>query len=607
MDDFQPREYVERCLAGETEAFEPLVRHYQNAAFATALRYVSARVEAQDIVQDALVTAYCRLGQLRDRARFGGWLMHIVANRCRDWLRQRNRQQPLETAAWVGEEAALAEHARQMRRLDLQAAIQGLPEHYRQAVLMYYLSGLSYREIADSMDVPQSTVRGRLQQGRLRLRRLLDPAAQQEEIDMPQIDVSQQVQEVVCQIATRQIKQEISLQDTDHIVFNCAVDGELEIRQADGDQAVLEGTLSSFAPTLEQARQSLDGIAVEADQVDDFLSSGPHEGEVFLGTSEKDGHITAAVAGTGQLWRNYLEGKHMLLGLHQGLQTGDLFPYMENYKLPVALRESLGRATRVTVLRREVEDILLSKAAFTPQLQRIFRPNSVNDGQVHGSVGFASLVLLVPRGKRVTVIKGNKVRACGLQGSISFIVSTCEEVADIEGDVALFDSTLATARNIGGKLSHRDYQYSGMHWSDDGALAHRHERADCRLENIGGPVDIDVGGAQIEALGLQGGGQIYNRYGQTRLHQVEADGAGRTKVETCSGDIRLFLKESRLGQTEITVFTLCGRIEYEALKGRGLHRSNNNEAVMLATHSKIFDADFVLKSESGPVIIEKTI
>ena len=53
MDDFHSENFVERCLAGNAQAFEPLVRYYQNAAFATALGYVRSRVDAQDIVQDA--------------------------------------------------------------------------------------------------------------------------------------------------------------------------------------------------------------------------------------------------------------------------------------------------------------------------------------------------------------------------------------------------------------------------------------------------------------------------------------------------------------------------------------------------------------------------
>ena len=129
MDNFHPEPFVARCLTGNAQAFEPLVRHYQNAAFATALRYVRSQADAQDIVQDAFVAAYCRLGQLRDKGRFGGWLMHIVANRCKGWLRDHARTQPLDSAETALEDSAAAEYAEQMR----------------------HLSGLSYREIAELM------------------------------------------------------------------------------------------------------------------------------------------------------------------------------------------------------------------------------------------------------------------------------------------------------------------------------------------------------------------------------------------------------------------------------------------------------------------------
>ena len=307
MDNFHPENFVERCLAGNAQAFEPLVRRYQNAAFATALRYVRSRVDAQDIVQDAFVAAYCRLGQLRDREHFGRWLMHIVANRCKDWLRDRRRTQPLDSAEMALENAAAAEHADQMRRLELQEAVDLLPEHYRSAVLMYYLSGLSYREIAELMEVPLSTVCGRLQQGRIRLRQLWDEP-DHEEIAMKPIDVTEQVQEVVCQIATRQVQETIPLRDTEHIVFYCALDTDLEIRQAEGEDAVLEGTLSAIGLTREKARESVEGIEIGADQVDHFFASGPHEGEVFMGTREQNGHLEAMSMGSGQIWRAYFLG-----------------------------------------------------------------------------------------------------------------------------------------------------------------------------------------------------------------------------------------------------------------------------------------------------------
>ena len=615
MDNFHPENFVERCLAGNAQAFEPLVRRYQNAAFATALRYVRSRVDAQDIVQDAFVAAYCRLGQLRDRRHFGRWLMHIVANRCKDWLRDRRRTQPLDSAETALENAAAAEHADQMRRLELQEAVDLLPEHYRSAVLMYYLSGLSYREIAELMEVPLSTVCGRLQQGRIRLRQLWDEPAH-EEIAMKPIDVTEQVQEVVCQIATRQVQETIPLGDTDHIVFYCALDIDLEIRQAEGEDAVLEGTLNAIGLTREKAQESVEGIEIGADQVDSFLESGPHEGEVFMRTHQQNDQLEAESLDSGQLWRAYVEGGPYPWGVTNGVKTTDAFPQMQAYtggSMPADMRLGLGRATRITVYREKLEDIILPPSALTAEVQKVFRPNSTSLERVHGPVGSASLVLLVPKGKHVTVIKGKQVRAFGLQGSISFIESTCEEVADIEGDVELFDSALETARNIRGKLYQRYYRYLGMRM--EGREVRRQAAENCRIEDIRGGVDIDVGGVQIEATRLGGRVRIYNRFGHTQLHQDQLATDSRIELESCGGDIHLSLKgalleEVLLDEVHLTVLTLCGRIQSTVFKDRDkpLIMANNSEVMVLSNAPSgpaILAADFMLKSEVGEIVVEQ--
>ena len=614
MDNFHPENFVERCLAGNAQAFEPLVRRYQNAAFATALRYVRSRVDAQDIVQDAFVAAYCRLGQLRDRRHFGRWLMHIVANRCKDWLRDRRRTQPLDSAEMALENAAAAAHADQMRRLELQEAVDLLPEHYRSAVLMYYLSGLSYREIAELMEVPLSTVCGRLQQGRIRLRQLWDEP-DHEEIAMKPIDVTEQVQEVVCQIATRQVQETIPLGDTDHIVFYCALDTDLEIRQAEGEDAVLEGTLSAIGLTREKAQKSVEGIEIGADQVDSFLESGPHEGEVFMRTHQQNDQLEAESLGSGQLWRAYVEGGPYPWDVTNGVKTTDAFPQMQVYvgNMPAAMRTGLGRATRITVYRKKLEDIILPSSAFTAEVQQVFRPNNWSSERVHGPVGSANLVLLVPKGKRVTVIKGKQVRAYDLQGSIGFIASTCEEVADIEGDVELFDSALETARNIRGKLYQRYYRYLGMRM--EGRKVRRQAAKNCRIEDISGGVDIDVGGVQIEATRLGGRVRIYNRFGHTQLHQDQLATDSRIELESCRGDIHLSLKgalldEVLLDEVHLTVLTLCGRIQSTVFKDRDkpLRIANNSEVMVLSNAPSgpaILAADFMLKSEVGEIVVEQ--
>ena len=90
MPDQLEAQYVQQCRSGQPEAFEPLVRRYQNAAYAIALSYLTDEADAQDVVQDAFIAAYCKLNQLGDSAMFGRWSRRIVTNRCREWLRRRN-------------------------------------------------------------------------------------------------------------------------------------------------------------------------------------------------------------------------------------------------------------------------------------------------------------------------------------------------------------------------------------------------------------------------------------------------------------------------------------------------------------------------------------
>ena len=222
-------------------------------------------------------------------------------------------------------------------------------------------------------------------------------------------------------------------------------------------------------------------------------------------------------------------------------------------------------------------------------------------------------MLLVPKGKRVTVIKGKQGRAFGLQGSISFIESTCEEVADIEGDVELFDSALETARNIRGKLYQRYYRYLGMRM--EGRKVRRQAAKNCRLEDISGGVDIDVGGVQIEATRLGGRVRIYNRFGHTQLHQDQLATDSRIELESCGGDIHLSLKgalldEVLLDEVHLTVLTLCGRIQSTVFEDRDkpLRMANNSEVMVLSNAPSgpaILAADFMLKSEVGEIVVEQ--
>lgn len=166
---------VRRVLAGETRCFSTLVKRYQGVLFNLALRTIGDFDEAQDITQSAFVKAYRNLGRFDRRHRFFSWIYRITLNEA---LNARNKRRPHEeipeTMAASGPDA-LEELSRQERRAHLQAAISALPEIYRRVIELRHHSGLSYREIADVLDIPEKTVKSRLFTARRRLADALNP------------------------------------------------------------------------------------------------------------------------------------------------------------------------------------------------------------------------------------------------------------------------------------------------------------------------------------------------------------------------------------------------------------------------------------------------
>ena len=103
---------VHAVLTCRTDAYGVLVRRYQDVLFAHAVRMVGERDEATDLVQRVLVRAFRRLASLREPERVGGWLFRILANECREQLRNRRRRDvSLESLPLLPDPAAAARPA----------------------------------------------------------------------------------------------------------------------------------------------------------------------------------------------------------------------------------------------------------------------------------------------------------------------------------------------------------------------------------------------------------------------------------------------------------------------------------------------------------------
>jgi len=610
---------VLRSRKGDREAFAQLVRRYENAAYATALSYVHNMDDAKDIVQDAFIIAYCKLAQLREPESFGSWFRAIVRARCLEWVRsQRTTAYSVGMAPSDLAEVSVRRYAAERRDLDLWDAVYALPEKYREIVLMYYLDDLSYEEIADFMGLPVTTVKGRLQQSRIKLREHLSPE-ERGELAMKRAKVGKEVEEAICKIGREEIHLTVPLGDTEHIVLFFGVDADVEICHTDGDELVLTGTKSSIGFFEEEARASAEKIQVLADQVESWLEVGPHPGEVFSGTwHDEEGHPVAHRIDT---YRLLTYAKEALSERMTSFIPRELYPEIstdEEEMFQTVGRALEGKAIRVTVVREKMEDIVLPRDAYTEAVRRVFSPNWTSQDLLHGPIGRVDLVVAVPVSRTITVLSNGinvkHVRLRDLRSDVNLVHCYNVELSKVRGNVCLLNSSVKRAHGIRGRFLQSFYGYAGTDWSD-----HKFRRniSEGTLRDMAGEIRLDLAKVNLEVSDLRGKVHIRNRFGTTRFHLNSYEPGSKYRIESDSGEVLVFLKEDLIGKVNLTVNTLCGTINCDALKDLGdLHKANDLQLMTLSTITsrepvnvsrRQLDAELYIKTRDGDVTIEKTM
>jgi RNA polymerase sigma-70 factor (ECF subfamily) len=188
-------ELVQRVREGDRDAYGHLVRRYQGAVQGLAFSLAGSWADAEDIAQDTFVRAYLNLHQLREPERFGAWLRRITAGVALNWLRafrprlfQRMRGQVdidhLKIPDASPSPAEIAERRDNAARV--LRAVASLPSGYRVPLTLFHLSGLSYKQVADFLDVPLGTAKSLIFRAQEKLRAAMSGAPEQEVAPMVQ-------------------------------------------------------------------------------------------------------------------------------------------------------------------------------------------------------------------------------------------------------------------------------------------------------------------------------------------------------------------------------------------------------------------------------------
>ena len=174
MDEIADSELVRRVQAGDKAAFDLLVRKYQHKIVKLISRYIHDSSEAQDVAQETFLKAYRALPRFRGDSAFYTWLYRIAINTAKNHLVAQDRR-PRESGIDVSEaenyeSGGLLRHGdtpeRELLKDEIEKtiheAIDQLPDELKTAITLREMEGMSYEEIAQTMNCPVGTVRSRI-------------------------------------------------------------------------------------------------------------------------------------------------------------------------------------------------------------------------------------------------------------------------------------------------------------------------------------------------------------------------------------------------------------------------------------------------------------
>ena len=173
-------ELVLDCLDGNKDAFSEIVSRYKRLIYSVAYKFSKDSYEVNDLAQEAFIKIYRSLSKYDSQYKFSTWCVKVATNICLDHVRRKkfNSVSLDEIENFTGSNNSPEEHyLRKEKSHALKEAIEELPEIYRVPIVLYHQKGMSYKEIADTLDKPMSIIKNRIFRARHALKENLIGAA----------------------------------------------------------------------------------------------------------------------------------------------------------------------------------------------------------------------------------------------------------------------------------------------------------------------------------------------------------------------------------------------------------------------------------------------
>lgn len=169
-------ELIQRCRQGDSEAHFQVYKLYSRSMYNVGYRIVNNTEEAEDVLQEAFISAFRNLEFYRGDATFGAWLKRIVVNKAINYLKRKKMERFPDQENWdVREEESDDSLEHFPYTVDeVRQAIESLPDGYRAVLSLYLLEGYDHGEIAEILDITESTSKSQFNRSKKKLRELLE-------------------------------------------------------------------------------------------------------------------------------------------------------------------------------------------------------------------------------------------------------------------------------------------------------------------------------------------------------------------------------------------------------------------------------------------------
>ena len=158
---------VRKSKKGNNTAFSTLIKGYEKDLYKVAIAMTKNDDDALDCIQEAILQAYISIKDLRQDEYFKTWLIKILINKCNALIKKNKKILNLDIKITEDEKVE------QSDKLELKQSINNLDSDLKIIVILYYYEDMSIKDISESLNVPQGTIKSRLSRARIKLKEML--------------------------------------------------------------------------------------------------------------------------------------------------------------------------------------------------------------------------------------------------------------------------------------------------------------------------------------------------------------------------------------------------------------------------------------------------